>query len=163
MLGNLRLGAAIVASPSLWHCEQARRHSMRSCTPCSTSRCARSTTNPIHEQPAYRYLGLSPMVLRATHALCQRILSLPMFPGITRQKWGRVTQVLGRAVSDLCAALALAQRTAKKASFPAADSACCPVSPAGVASSEVRNSMIPHFDRGGRTVGRTLSLLHPVS
>lgn len=53
---------------------------------------------PLHEQPVFGDLGLSPGSLPVTHALCQRILSLPMFPGITREQVEQVTHVLGRAI-----------------------------------------------------------------
>ena len=39
---------------------------------------------PSHEQSAYRYLGIRPDDLPVTHRLCKRILSLPMFPQLTR-------------------------------------------------------------------------------
>jgi dTDP-4-amino-4,6-dideoxygalactose transaminase len=39
---------------------------------------------PSHEQPAYRHLGIRPDDLPVTHRLCRRILSLPMFPQLTR-------------------------------------------------------------------------------
>jgi len=54
---------------------------------------------PLHEQPAFGTLGLSPDSLPVTHELCQRILSLPMFPGITRRQVERVAQMLMQAVS----------------------------------------------------------------
>jgi len=54
---------------------------------------------PLHEQPAFGDLGLMPDSLPVTHGLCQRILSLPMFPGITRQQVERVAQTLMQAVS----------------------------------------------------------------
>jgi dTDP-4-amino-4,6-dideoxygalactose transaminase len=39
---------------------------------------------PSHEQPAYRHLGMRPDDLPVTHLLCRQILSLPMFPQLTR-------------------------------------------------------------------------------
>jgi len=35
---------------------------------------------PVHEQPAFSYLGYKPKDLPVTHDLCQKILSLPMCP-----------------------------------------------------------------------------------
>ncbi len=60
---------------------------------------------PLHEQPAFRQLRLAPDALPVTHALCQRILSLPMFPGITRSQVEEVTHVLGQALAGSAAVL----------------------------------------------------------
>ena len=49
---------------------------------------------PVHEQPAYQYLGIAPDALPATHALCRRVLSLPMFPEITHTQVKRVAAAL---------------------------------------------------------------------
>ena len=54
---------------------------------------------PVHEQPAYDFLGLAPDALPATHALCRRILSLPMFPAITRDQVERVCELTRSAVA----------------------------------------------------------------
>lgn len=41
---------------------------------------------PVHEQPAYGNLGISPESLPVTHRIAQRILSLPIYPEITREQ-----------------------------------------------------------------------------
>jgi dTDP-4-amino-4,6-dideoxygalactose transaminase len=66
---------------------------------------------PLHQQPAFaRHSALAaaphsgswsitPDPLPVTHELCQRILSLPMFPGITEHEVERVVHALGEAVA----------------------------------------------------------------
>ncbi len=49
---------------------------------------------PVHEQPAYRHLSSGPEAFPATHALCRRILSLPVYPGLTRDQVERVAEAL---------------------------------------------------------------------
>jgi dTDP-4-amino-4,6-dideoxygalactose transaminase len=41
---------------------------------------------PVHEQPAFRFLGYEVTDLPVTHKLCRRILSLPVFPGMTPEE-----------------------------------------------------------------------------
>lgn len=48
----------------------------------------------VHEQPAYRHLGMSPDSLPRTHRAAQRVLSLPIFPGMTREQVHKVVKVL---------------------------------------------------------------------
>lgn len=49
---------------------------------------------PLHEQPAYSHLGIPPQALPVTHAAAGRILSLPLFPEITRAQVSRVVETL---------------------------------------------------------------------
>ncbi len=41
---------------------------------------------PLHEQPAYRYLGLEPDDLPVTSTAAREILSLPLFPEMTNDQ-----------------------------------------------------------------------------
>ena len=54
---------------------------------------------PVHEQPAYEFLGHQPRDFPVTHALCRRILSLPMFPGMTRNQVEHVCDLVRSAVA----------------------------------------------------------------
>ena len=54
---------------------------------------------PMHEQPAYEFLGLAPHDLPVTHELCKRILSLPIHPGMTRAQVQRVAGLVRSAVA----------------------------------------------------------------
>lgn len=49
---------------------------------------------PLHQQPAYRYLRIPPESLPRTHEVAQRVLSLPIFPEMTREQVHRVVEVL---------------------------------------------------------------------
>lgn len=49
---------------------------------------------PLHEQPAYAYLNLPRESLPETHRVAKRILSLPIFPEMTREQVQQVTDVL---------------------------------------------------------------------
>ncbi len=55
---------------------------------------------PLHEQPAYRHLGLAPEALPATARIARRVLSLPVYPEITREQVAAVAA----AVNELTAA-----------------------------------------------------------
>ena len=49
---------------------------------------------PLHEQAAYRYLDLEPDALSVTHKTAETVLSLPMFPELTRGQAERVANSL---------------------------------------------------------------------
>ncbi len=49
---------------------------------------------PLHEQPAYAYLGLTPEALPVTHRIAQRILSLPIYPEMTNSQVQTVVEQL---------------------------------------------------------------------
>ncbi|MCH7591513.1 MAG: DegT/DnrJ/EryC1/StrS family aminotransferase [Planctomycetes bacterium] len=53
---------------------------------------------PVHEQPAYTHLISEPGALPETHRLCSRILSLPIYPSMTREQVMHVAQVLRAAI-----------------------------------------------------------------
>ncbi len=53
---------------------------------------------PVHEQPAYRSLGLTAADLPVTSAMAGRLLSLPMYPEMTRDQAGLVATSLGQAI-----------------------------------------------------------------
>jgi dTDP-4-amino-4,6-dideoxygalactose transaminase len=55
---------------------------------------------PLHEQPAYRPLGLAPEALPQTHRVAQRVLSLPIFPEMTREQVQIVCQALLECVEE---------------------------------------------------------------
>ncbi|MGZ8848358.1 MAG: DegT/DnrJ/EryC1/StrS family aminotransferase [Pyrinomonadaceae bacterium] len=48
---------------------------------------------PIHLQPAYKSLGYQRGQLPATEALCERVLSLPMFPELTETQQRHIAEV----------------------------------------------------------------------
>jgi dTDP-4-amino-4,6-dideoxygalactose transaminase len=56
---------------------------------------------PIHLQEAYRSLGLGPGSMPVTEAAARRILSLPMFPEITREQVDYVAEALRRATATV--------------------------------------------------------------
>ena len=56
---------------------------------------------PVHEQPAYRHLAPGPDSLPVTHDLCKRILSLPMYPQISRAQVERVAESVCRAATEV--------------------------------------------------------------
>lgn len=53
---------------------------------------------PVHLLPAFSYLGIGAGTFPTAEAQAQRILSLPMFPGITAQQQERVAEALRAAV-----------------------------------------------------------------
>ncbi|HNQ23121.1 MAG TPA: DegT/DnrJ/EryC1/StrS family aminotransferase [Phycisphaerae bacterium] len=53
---------------------------------------------PVHEQPAFAYLGIRPDDLPITHGLCRHILSLPVFPELTQAQVERVSTALSEAL-----------------------------------------------------------------
>jgi dTDP-4-amino-4,6-dideoxygalactose transaminase len=53
---------------------------------------------PCHLQPAYQYLGHQPGDFPQAEALCQEILSLPMYPGMTQEQVDWVTATIAQAV-----------------------------------------------------------------
>jgi dTDP-4-amino-4,6-dideoxygalactose transaminase len=53
---------------------------------------------PLHLQPAYKHLGYSHGQFPAAESLAERIVSLPMFPGITPQQQEHVLSTLAEAL-----------------------------------------------------------------
>lgn len=56
---------------------------------------------PLHEQPAYRHLNHAPEDFPITHAVARNIVSLPMFPEITREQVEAVVAVVAQHVEAL--------------------------------------------------------------
>jgi len=59
---------------------------------------------PLHLQPAYKHLGYGPGDFPVAEAMAARILSLPMFPGITPQQQEYVAEQLAAAIAGGAAA-----------------------------------------------------------
>jgi dTDP-4-amino-4,6-dideoxygalactose transaminase len=55
---------------------------------------------PVHRMPAYAFLGYGAGSLPVTESLCQRILSLPMYPELTDDD---VAHVASAIAESLCA------------------------------------------------------------
>lgn len=55
---------------------------------------------PVHEQPAFRHLGCNPSDLPVTSRVARRVLSLPIYPEITRAQVERVASALIEAVRE---------------------------------------------------------------
>ena len=60
---------------------------------------------PCHLQPAFEYLGYSRGDFPNAEMLCQQILSLPMFPGLTDPQIDRVTSAMTTAIAESATAL----------------------------------------------------------
>ncbi len=54
---------------------------------------------PVHEQPAFRHFGLEPEDVPITSRVAKRVLSLPIYPEITRAQVERVASALIEAVN----------------------------------------------------------------
>ncbi len=54
---------------------------------------------PVHLQPAFQHLGHGPGSFPVAEKAAQEIMSLPLFPGITRGQQQRVVDVLHKALS----------------------------------------------------------------
>jgi dTDP-4-amino-4,6-dideoxygalactose transaminase len=57
---------------------------------------------PLHEQPAYRHLAMTPESLPRTYKVAQRILSLPIFPEMTCEQVHVVVEALVRITQKGC-------------------------------------------------------------
>jgi dTDP-4-amino-4,6-dideoxygalactose transaminase len=55
---------------------------------------------PLHEQPAYTYLGYKAEDFPVTHALAPRLLSLPMYPELTDEEIYYVVDTIKRAMTS---------------------------------------------------------------
>jgi dTDP-4-amino-4,6-dideoxygalactose transaminase len=53
---------------------------------------------PVHEQPAYRHLGVAPDALPLTHRVAGQVLSLPLYPELTADQCRLVATALREAV-----------------------------------------------------------------
>lgn len=56
---------------------------------------------PLHEQPAYAHLGMTPETLPVTHRIARRILSLPIYPEMTENQAQTVVDRLTEIVLKL--------------------------------------------------------------
>ena len=56
---------------------------------------------PLHQQPAYTYLGLAPDSLPTTHTVAQRVLSLPIYPEMTKSQVEIVVHALKNAIESI--------------------------------------------------------------
>jgi dTDP-4-amino-4,6-dideoxygalactose transaminase len=56
---------------------------------------------PLHEQPAYAHLGLAPDSLPNTHRAAQRVLSLPIYPEMTKSQVEAVVKALKGAIQNV--------------------------------------------------------------
>jgi dTDP-4-amino-4,6-dideoxygalactose transaminase len=56
---------------------------------------------PLHEQSAYAYLGLAPEYLPTTHRAAQRVLSLPIYPEMTKSQVESVVNALKDAIENV--------------------------------------------------------------
>jgi dTDP-4-amino-4,6-dideoxygalactose transaminase len=55
---------------------------------------------PIHLQPAYAHLGYKPGRFPVTEALARHILSLPMYPELTKEQIGYVAAEIGAFLTE---------------------------------------------------------------
>jgi dTDP-4-amino-4,6-dideoxygalactose transaminase len=55
---------------------------------------------PVHLQPAYSSLGLPPGTFPRAERLCERVLSLPLFPGLTNEQVRYVANAVREAVGE---------------------------------------------------------------
>jgi dTDP-4-amino-4,6-dideoxygalactose transaminase len=56
---------------------------------------------PVHLHPAFAHLGYAPGDFPMSERLCRRVLSLPLFPGITEAEVREVARALTRAVTGV--------------------------------------------------------------
>lgn len=54
---------------------------------------------PVHLQPVYRHLGLGPGLFPNAEAVSQRLLCLPMHPGLTQLEVDQVVDALGESIA----------------------------------------------------------------
>ncbi len=57
---------------------------------------------PLHLQPAYKHLGYSPGDLPHTEAMATRLLSLPLYPGLTPSDIDYIANQVGKSLSAMC-------------------------------------------------------------
>jgi dTDP-4-amino-4,6-dideoxygalactose transaminase len=94
---SYKLPAPSSDSECVWHCyviETAERDSVRSALLDAGIQTAIHYPLPVHLQKAYADLGYQPGVLPVTEALCERCLSLPIYPELSKNKISRVASVL---------------------------------------------------------------------
>ena len=94
---SYKLPAHISDSECVWHCyviESLQRDRVRSALQDAGIQTAVHYPVPVHLQKAYAHLGYKSGDLPVTEALCERCLSLPIYPELSKEKISRVTSVL---------------------------------------------------------------------
>ena len=94
---SYKLPAHISDSACVWHCyviETPERDRVRSALQDVGIQSAVHYPVPIHLQKAYAHLGYRSGDLPVTEALCERCLSLPIYPELSKEKISRVASVL---------------------------------------------------------------------
>jgi len=94
---SYKVPADISDSECVWHCyviETAERNRVRSGLQDVGIQSAVHYPVPIHLQKAYAHLNYRTGDLPVTEALCERCLSLPIYPELSKEKISRVASVL---------------------------------------------------------------------
>ena len=94
---SYKLPAHMSDSECVWHCyviETPERDRVRSALQDVGIQSAVHYPVPIHLQKAYTHLGYRSGDLPVTEALCERCLSLPIYPELSKEKISRVASVL---------------------------------------------------------------------
>ena len=94
---SFALPARFPDSECVWHCyviETPERDRVRRILDEAGIQTGIHYPLPVHLQKAYRYLGYRPGDLPVTETLCQRCLSLPIYPELSKEKLSRVASVL---------------------------------------------------------------------
>lgn len=94
---SYKLPAQISDSECVWHCyviETPERDRVRAALQEAGIQSAVHYPVPIHLQKAYAQLGYRSGDLPVTEALCERCLSLPIYPELSKEKISRVASVL---------------------------------------------------------------------
>jgi dTDP-4-amino-4,6-dideoxygalactose transaminase len=94
---SYKLPADVSDSECVWHCyviESPERERVRSALQDAGIQTAVHYPVPIHLQKPYAHLGYKSRDLPVTEALCERCLSLPIYPELSKEKISRVASVL---------------------------------------------------------------------
>jgi len=94
---SYKLPAHFSDSECIWHCyviETAERDRVRSALQDAGIQTAVHYPLPVHLQKAYVHLGYQSGDLPVTEALCEKCLSLPIYPELSKAKISRVASVL---------------------------------------------------------------------
>ena len=94
---SYKLPAQFSDSDCVWHCyviETAERDRVRSALQDAGIQTAVHYPLPVHLQKAYAHLGYQSGDLPVTEALCEKCLSLPIYPELSKEKISRVASVL---------------------------------------------------------------------
>ena len=94
---SFKLPAHLSDSECVWHCyviETPERDRVRSALQDLGIQTAVHYPLPVHLQKAYAHLGYKSGDLPVTEALCERCLSLPIYPELSKEKISRVASAL---------------------------------------------------------------------